>query len=218
MKTRRDSIQVQIQNDENVITEWQAKALALSSSIAEFNRIKTKSDRAKEEYEKLLQSMTSVTVTKNVDQDQVMIMDRASEAVSVKPGWMNIILIGVIGGLVVGVAILFCIDQFDDRMSSFLELQTNFQEIILGQIPREDFKEAGALLRHNDDRLALLEAFRSLRSSLIFFPVEGARPKTLIITSALPNEGKTTLSANLAITLASFGRKDAGGRCRHAAR
>jgi len=207
LKTRRDSIQVQIQNDQNVITEWQAKALDLSSRIAEFNRIKTKSDRSKEEYEGLLKSMTSVAVTKNIDQDQVSVMDRASDAISNKPGWMNIIAIGFAGGLFVGLAILFCVDQFDDRMSSFLELQTHFQEIILGQIPRDDFKGDAALLRHNDDRLALLEAFRSLRSSLIFFPVEGTRPKTLIITSALPNEGKTTLSANLAITLAFSGAK-----------
>jgi capsular exopolysaccharide synthesis family protein len=207
LKTRRDSIQIQIQNTENVITEQQAKALDLSGRIAEFNRIKTKSDRAKEEYEKLLSSMTSVTVTKNIDQDQVMIMERASEAVSIKPGWITIIAIGLVGGLLVGLIILFCIDQLDDRMSSFLELQTNFQEIILGQIPRENFKDDAALLRHNDDRLALLEAFRSLRSSLIFLPVEGTRPKTLIMTSALPNEGKTTLSANLAITLAFSGAR-----------
>ncbi len=207
LKTRRDSIEIQIKNTEDVIAEQQAKALDLSSRIAEFNRIKTKSDRSKEEYEKLLSSMTSVTVTKNIDQDQVMIMDRASDAISVKPGWISIIAIGLIGGLLVGLGILFCIDQLDDRMSSFLELQTHFQELILGQIPREDFKEDAALLRHNDDRLALLEAFRSLRSSLIFFPVEGTRPKTLILTSALPNEGKTTLSANLAITLAFSGAR-----------
>jgi capsular exopolysaccharide synthesis family protein len=207
MKTRRDSIQVQIQNLQNVITEWQAKALDLSSRIAEFDRIKTKSDRAKEEYERLLTSMSDVTVTKNVDQDQVVIMDRASDAVSIKPGWISIILLGCAGGLLVGLGILFCIDQLDDRMSSFLELQTHFQHIILGQIPRDDFKGDAALLRHNDDRLALLEAFRSLRSSLIFLPVEGSRPKTLIVTSALPNEGKTTLSANLAITLAFSGAK-----------
>ena len=60
LKTRRDSIEIQIKNTENVIAEQQAKALDLSSRIAEFNRIKTKSDRAKEEYEKLLSSMTSV--------------------------------------------------------------------------------------------------------------------------------------------------------------
>jgi len=207
LKTRRDAIEVQIQNDENVIKEWQDKALVLSTSIAEFNRIKTKSDRAKEEYERLLSNMTGVSVAKNVDQDQVVIMDRASDAYSIKPGWVVIVLSGGAGGLVVGLGILFCVDQLDDRMSSFLELQTNFQEIILGQIPRENFNEEAALLRHNDDRLALLEAFRSLRSSLIFFPTEGARPKTLIITSALPNEGKTTLSANLAITLAFSGAK-----------
>ncbi len=207
LKTRRDSIEIQIKNTEAVIAEQQAKALDLSGRIAEFNRIKTKSDRAKEEYEKLLSSMTSVTVTKNIDQDQVMIMDRASDAISVKPGWVSIIAIGLVSGLLVGLAILFCIDQLDDRMSSFLELQTHFDQIILGQIPRENFKDDAALLRHNDDRLALLEAFRSIRSSLIFFPVEGTRPKTLILTSALPNEGKTTLSANLAITLAFSGAK-----------
>lgn len=207
LKTRRDSIQIQIQNVQNVIAEWQSKALDLSGRLAEFNRIKTKADRAKDEYSTLLEKMTSVTVTKNVDQDQVVVMQRASEAISIKPGWVQIILMGFGGGLVVGLAILFCIDQFDDRISSFLELQNHFQELVLGQIPRENFTEETSLLRHNDDRLALLEAFRSLRSSLIFFPVEDNRPKTLIMTSALPNEGKTTLTANLAITMAFSGAK-----------
>ena len=38
-------------------------------------------------------------------------------------------------------------------------------------------------------------------------PYEGARPKTLLITSAVPNEGKSTISSNLAITMALSGAK-----------
>jgi hypothetical protein len=207
LKTRRDSVKIQIDNLNNVINEWQKKALDLSVLIAEFDRIKTKSDRDKEEYETLLSNMQSVTVTKNVDQDSMMIMDHASDGASVKPGWLKIILSGLGGGLLVGLAILFCIDQFDDRIGSFLELHGHFQETVLGQIPHDKFENDATLLRHNDDRLALLESFRSLRSSLIFFPVEGSRPKTLVVTSGLPNEGKTTISANLAITLAFSGAR-----------
>lgn len=207
LKTHRDSIALQIQNLEDVIKEWEAKALDLSTRISEFDKIKAKSDRAKEEYDRLLSYKDSVNSAKNVDQDTIQILEQASEGVSVKPGLIKIVLAGFGGGLFIGLLILFCIDQLDDRINSFLELQTQFDNTILGQVPREEFMGEAALLRHNDDRLAVLEAFRSLRSSLIFFPVEGARPKTLLITSALPNEGKTTISANLAITLAFSGAR-----------
>jgi len=207
LKTRRDSIQIQIQNLQSVIKDWEAKALDLSGRISEFDKLKTKSDRDKEEYERLLGSKDSVTETKNVDQDSATIWDKASEGVSAKPGWIKIIMAGIGSGLLAGLAILFCIDQLDDRIGSFIELQTHFPETIVGQIPREKLTEETALLRQNDDRLAMLEAFRSIRSSLIFFPVEGTRPKTLIVTSALPNEGKTTISANLAITMAFSGAR-----------
>jgi capsular exopolysaccharide synthesis family protein len=51
------------------------------------------------------------------------------------------------------------------------------------------------------------ESYRSLRSALLFMPVEGERPKTMLITSALPNEGKSTVAANLARTLAHGGAR-----------
>jgi capsular exopolysaccharide family len=58
------------------------------------------------------------------------------------------------------------------------------------------------LLEENDARHAFAEAFRALRSSLLYLPVEGDQPKTLLIASAVPNEGKSTIASNLAITMA----------------
>jgi capsular exopolysaccharide synthesis family protein len=95
----------------------------------------------------------------------------------------------------------------DDRISSLIELQTLFPEPVLGQIPKESLASEGALLKPGDERQAFIEAFRTLRSSLIFLPVQGERPKTFVITSALPDEGKTTVSSNLAVTLAFSGAK-----------
>ena len=58
-----------------------------------------------------------------------------------------------------------------------------------------------------DERHAFAEAFRSLRSSVVFLPVQGPRPKVILITSAVPNEGKSTVAMNFAITLALAGSR-----------
>ena len=51
------------------------------------------------------------------------------------------------------------------------------------------------------------ESYRSLRSALLYLPTGGERPKVVLITSAVPNEGKSTIAANLARTLASGGSR-----------
>src|SRR5204862_5925900 len=90
----------------------------------------------------------------------------------------------------------------DDRMASFTEFQHHFTENILGQIPKEKSKGAMTLLQPDDARHVFAESYRNVRSSIFFMPYEGPRPKTFLVTSAVPNEGKSTVSANLAITMA----------------
>jgi polysaccharide biosynthesis transport protein len=206
-KTHLESLKAQIDNTQKDIHVQEGKALQFGAILAQYNEIKTRGDRAKQEYDQLLANVQSVNVTKNVDQDPLSVWQKASEAISVKPGLFKIVLLGIGGGLLIGLLILFVMDQNDDRISSLMELQTHFPEQLLGQIPEEKLDEDGALLRSDDDRQALLEAFRTLRSSLIFLPVEGKKPKTIVVTSALPDEGKTTVSSNLAVTLAFSGAR-----------
>jgi capsular exopolysaccharide synthesis family protein len=85
----------------------------------------------------------------------------------------------------------------------------HFSEPILGQIPNvaDSRKDTGLpLLQAEDDRYTYAEAFRSLRSSLIFMPNQ-LEMKTLLVTSAIPNEGKSTIASNLAITMAASGAR-----------
>jgi len=208
LNTHREALRLQIQNLQDLIKQQETKALDLSSRLSQYEILKTKADRAKAEYDRQLANLGSVTVTKNVDQDAISILERASLSVSIKPGLTNIIMGGIGGGLLVGLIIIFVIDQLDDRISSLMELQAHFPQQLLGQIPLEKFDaERTALLKTGDDRQALLESFRTLRSSIIFMPVEGKRPKTILVTSSLPNEGKTTVASNLAITFAFSGAK-----------
>ncbi|MEJ7703265.1 MAG: hypothetical protein WKF47_06245 [Geodermatophilaceae bacterium] len=196
---------------ENLLTnvkEWEAKALDLSQRLAQFNRIKGKVDRLKSLYDRLTNSLKEVGVSQVVDSgDQVAIMEMATIPQSVRPGLIKSLLIGLGCGAAAGIVILLLLDRIDDRMASFGEFQNHFSENVLGQIPKEKTKGKVSLLQPDDARHVFAESYRNIRSSIFFMPYEGPRPKTLLVTSAVPNEGKSTISANLAITFALSGAR-----------
>src|SRR6516164_4787453 len=202
LKSRRDAIKHQIDTLESAIKEWSAKALSLSQRLAEYNRIKAAFDRSKGLYDRLVNNLHDVDVTRNVDQDLVSVLEKASPAQAVKPGMIRIVTTGTVTGLLIGLAILIFMLQIDDKVVSTLDLVSKFDEHVLVQIPSEKHKGPLEPLKTNDDRHAFAESLRALRSSLLYLPFEGGRPKTLLITSATPNEGKSTVAVNLAITMA----------------
>ena len=207
LQSRRASINVQIANLEKTIKTWEGKALDLARRVADWDKIRSRIDRTKQQYERLNTNLRSMDVYKNIETDTVSILERASSAQSVRPGLEKLLIIGGIAGFGIGLLILFTMDKMDDRVGSFYEFRERFPELLLGQVPRENSKAGLSMLVSNDPRHALLESFRTLRSSIIFLPVEGTRPKTLLVTSATPGEGKTTVAANLAITFAFSGAK-----------
>jgi len=208
LETRRKSIGKQMENLQTNIKEWEAKALDLSQRLAQFNRVKGKVDRLKTLYDRLTNNLKDVDVSQVVGaEDQVSIMEMATPPVSVRPGWIKSLLIGLGGGALTGIAILILLDRIDDRMASFSEFQHHFSEGVLGQVPKEKIKGKVTLLQPDDARHVFAESYRNIRSSLFFMPYEGPRPKTLLVTSAVPNEGKSTVSGNLAITMALSGAR-----------
>jgi len=208
LETRRKSIGKQMENLQSNIKEWEAKALDLSQRLAQFNRVKGKVDRLKTLYDRLTNNLKEIDVSQVVGgEDQVSIMEAATPPVSVRPGLIKSLLIGLGAGALAGLAILVLLDRIDDRMASFSEFQHHFSESVLGQIPKEKGKGKVALLQPDDPRHVFAESYRNVRSSIFFMPYEGPRPKALLVTSAVPNEGKSTVSANLAITMALSGAR-----------
>jgi capsular exopolysaccharide synthesis family protein len=208
LKTRRESIGKQMENLQANIKEWEAKALDLSQRLAQFNRIKGKADRLKTLYDRLTNNLKEIDVSQVVGgEDQVSIMEMATPPISVRPGLVKSLLIGFGIGALAGLAILILLDRIDDRMASFSEFQHHFSENVLGQIPKEKTKGKVDLLQPDDMRHVFAESYRNIRSSIFFMPYEGPRPKSFLVTSAVPSEGKSTVSANLAITMALSGAR-----------
>jgi capsular exopolysaccharide synthesis family protein len=133
----------------------------------------------------------------------------ATPPLPVPRGTVKHLLLGLLAGLGSGGLILFLLNLSDDRLSSSTDIIEHFSEPILGQIPDVSDSRGSAglpLLDPEDERYTYAEAFRSLRSSLIFMPNQ-AELKTLIVTSAIPNEGKSTVASNLAVTMAASGAR-----------
>jgi len=208
LKTRRESIGKQMENLQGNIKEWEAKALDLSQRLAQFNRIKGKSDRLKTLYDRLTQNLKDIDVSQVVgNEDQFSVMEMATMPISVRPGLIKSLLIGFGIGALAGLGILLLLDRIDDRMASFSEFQHHFSENVLGQIPKEKGKGRVELLQPDDLRHVFAESYRNIRSSIFFMPYDGPRPKSFLVTSAVPSEGKSTVSANLAITMALSGAR-----------
>jgi succinoglycan biosynthesis transport protein ExoP len=209
MKTREESLRLEIDNLQKTITEWDAKAIDVGKRMADYNRIKEKVDRAQEAYRQQSTNLTSIDLDKNVDQDMVSVLEHATDPQSVRPGLWRTMALAAASGLLLGLGVLAVLAHLDDRILTTTDLESVFSEQLLAQIPRVVAPGAGkdalSLLAETDDRHAFAESLRSLRSSLVFLPAEGAAPRSFLITSAVPHEGKSTVAANLAVTFAFAG-------------
>ncbi len=202
---RRETLALEIQHLETMVKEYEPKAIALGAKLAEFERIKSKRGMDQSLYESLLQRVQTIDLNRRLDEQRFTVMEPPSPASSVKEQYVVRIFAAGLGGFVVGALVLFIIDRFDDRINSTTELRDYFSERILGQMPFEvslGDRSNRRLIQPGDDRHTYSESFRNLRSALMFMEVDGARPKTLLFTSASPDEGKTTVATNFAITLA----------------
>ncbi|MDX6766258.1 MAG: polysaccharide biosynthesis tyrosine autokinase [Candidatus Methylacidiphilales bacterium] len=209
IKTHKEALQIKLANTAKSIEEWSAKAIKANESIAEYKRLQADVERTKSTYERMADMAQNLDMSTNMDQSTIQILERATKAGAVRPNVAKGLGSGVVVGLLLGAGILFLLDRIDDRVNSFTELKDHFEEQVLGQIPEEQASDGRrlAILSADDERQVYSEAFRNIRSSLLYMAIEGERPRVLAVTSAIPGEGKSTISLNLATTMAFAGSK-----------
>jgi succinoglycan biosynthesis transport protein ExoP len=208
MTSQREAINRMVLVLDKQIVEREKEALDLGAKLAEHKKLENDALVAKEAYQKMFERAENFQNMFNTQSDYVAVQERATTASEHTEDWKMPIIIGLIVGLGAGVIILLLFDRLDDRMNSFSEFQALFPgEAVLGQIPEQRQRGDVALLRPNDDRHLYAEAFRTIRSSILFKNWNGKAPKTILCTSAVPNEGKTTVTSNLAVTMALAGAR-----------
>jgi polysaccharide biosynthesis transport protein len=210
LESLKNSLRLQIDNMEREVTDAEAKTLEIGRKTAEFQQLKSNAQRIQALYDRLLATMQTLDLNKEISPESVNIMEKASMPSPERPDLHKKLMSGALIGFACSLVLLVIIDRFDDRLNSFSEVTDLFDESVIGQIPREPSLNSGggaALVRPDDERHSFLEAYRSLRSSILYMGERSKAPKTVLVTSSVPDEGKSVTAANLAITLANAGSR-----------
>jgi capsular polysaccharide biosynthesis protein len=80
--------------------------------------------------------LQSVDVNKNLDQERVSILTAPSMSLPANTRALLKLGIALLGGLGLGFGLIYCLERMDDRFTSLTELTEQFQEEIVGQVPR----------------------------------------------------------------------------------
>jgi capsular exopolysaccharide synthesis family protein len=172
----------------------------------QYNILQREVDTNRTLYDGLLQRYKEIGVSGTVGTNNVSIVDRASLPERPRSPRLSINLaLALFAGLAAGLLVVFGLDYLDDTFKSPEDVERDVGLSVIGIIP---VPKSGVTLKEelNDQRSAVAEAFRSLRTGLQFSTAEGL-PKTLLITSSKPSEGKTTSAIALAKTLTQLGLK-----------
>jgi polysaccharide biosynthesis transport protein len=115
------------------------------------------------------------------------------------------ILLGMFIGLVIGIALALLLEYLDQSIKEPPDVEKTLELPLLGIVPTIETEKA-IIEVAKDHGKTILEPFRALRANLKHIALS-RHIKTIIISSAVKGEGKTTLAANIAITFAMDGKK-----------
>ena len=209
LEAQRQANQIKTQNVLMSIHEWEDKVVEANASITEADRLKLDVQRTQNVYDRLALMVQNLSISRDIDHGTLAILAHASPTKRSYREEESGLMLAIVGGLGSGLGIVFLIAVRDDRFTSVTEVNSALGDTVVGLLPEvsQEGESVMPLLALNDPRHIFAESYRSLRSALLFLTTEGERPKVLLIASAMPSEGKSTVAANLARTLALSGSR-----------
>jgi len=126
----------------------------------------------------------------------------------VRPQKTRIILTSLAFGLLLGIVLAFMLEYLDNTVRTSNEVESRLGAPLLGILPCIPAKQANHELQRaflENTTPAFVEAVRTLRTSVLMSMPDGAN-KAILVTSSVPEEGKTSVATNLALALAQLKR------------
>ena len=207
---RQRALEIEVAELEKQISEWEGKAFDVSKRLSDFEVLKDNSRRLETMYDQLSVTLQTLDIDGGIGQDSVTILEAATPAMPNPTNTRKQLIMAGLIGFMAWIGILFLLDQLDDRLNSRVEVEELLDKPILAQLPRmvPARRKAGvSILQTNDERHMMVEAYYNLRSALVYQTLQTEHPRSIVITSASPSDGKSMIAANLAITLAHSGAR-----------
>lgn len=204
-KARREAIALEEQVLQDEAKHYQKTAITSLGQVSKFTVLKDEETRLKRLYELLTQRIEEINVSTDFGQETILPVE-TPRVEPLPPKIMRNLFISIVFGLGCGLALVFGLDYLDDSIRTTDDLKKYLGLAALGVVHSiawgDPNYKSHALTETKDDHVN--ESYRTIRTNILLSrPAEALR--TMLITSALPSEGKTTTAANTAIVLAQGG-------------
>ena len=196
----------------------------LSQVSIQYNILKRQVETDRQLHDGVLQRLRETDISAGLKAANVHVIDRALvPRAPISPNPFRNYVVGIGGGFMVGLMLVLGLDFFDRTIKSGEQIERDMRLPFLGSIPafekswtditggllvpltlEQQQKRLSAGLHSTND--TYWESYRALRTSVLFSSADG-RPRTILVTSSLSGEGKTTTAVNLATSLAQTGAR-----------
>ena len=202
-----DSLKTQEGIIEPEIKRSREKVLDLDKVQNELDRLKEEEQNVSTTLQGLRKQLQSYDLV-NSDEGAFSILEPGHASMGgapISPRRTKMVMNGLLIGLALGVGIVYLLHRLDDRLEIAEDIEDALEEPVLGQIPLVDTKTSvdGRVLitrLHQHDMFA--ESVRGVRSAVLLGATKEHPRRVLLISSAVPGDGKTTFTVNFAATLA----------------
>ena len=198
-------------NEDNLrglLDQTKSEAANLSEKHIQLGILKREVEANRNLYDSLVSKLKEKGITEENQTVDVWVLEEAElPTIPAKPNKKRNILLALILGLFGGFGLAFFLEYLDNTVKSPEDIEERFDIPVLGTISHlRDQKETivSSVLQSSASLLA--ESFKSLRTS-IFLSSADKPPKTLLVTSMSPGEGKSSICACLAASVAKTGKK-----------
>jgi succinoglycan biosynthesis transport protein ExoP len=207
----------------DALNQAKTEANQMAEKMVEYNILKREAEANKALYEGLMTKMKETAISGALRSSNIRIVDPAMVPTTpARPAKTKNIVLSFLVGLVGGIGLALLREYLDNTVKTPDDIETLARLPSLAVVPQfaagnghrrrsmlPPFSNNGhekriELVAQHLPKSQMSEAFRALRTSILLSQAEHP-PQVILVTSALPREGKTTAAANLAVTLAQLG-------------
>jgi succinoglycan biosynthesis transport protein ExoP len=195
------------------LREHEKEVFRFNELATQYNPLKQQHESIDNTYRTIIRRIEEIDINRMGAQgNNIFVISRAT--VPAKRSWPSrgrnmLVCLLLAGGLAVGLC--FFLDYMDTTVKSELDVRNLLRSDVIAAVPERETIEGSEyhpdLASHYQPRSNFAESFRSLRTSLAFSAGGGELLRRLVVTSALPQEGKSLVAVNLALAEAQTNRK-----------
>lgn len=206
------------------LDQQKAETNQMAEKLVEYNILKREAEANKTLYEGLMTKLKETAISQGLRSSNIRVVDPAMiPSTPARPAKARSLALGFFVGLVGGIGLALLREYLDNTVKTTDDIETLARLPSLAVVPQFTGSNGHAQKRGllhgpaangHEKRMELVaehlpksqisEAFRALRTSILLSQADHP-PQVILVTSALPREGKTTAAANLAVTLAQLG-------------